>query len=213
MANKWLSMAGAAATLNISTKTLSRRLKAGRFESRRSEDGRVEVLVDVPDTGPHLTDALAQQGERQLQLAGGAITAWQDLAETTRRDLRQARRTGAVGWTVAAALVLATCGLTWYGTREHGRAELAEQGRQQAEEAAREARLAVLELSGALDSARDETRQEAVRGRETADRAMQAVARAHDLELQLSQLEAAIERDRLASARGGALTSETGPAD
>jgi hypothetical protein len=49
MAKHWLPMEAAAMRLSISYRTLQRRIKAGRFETRELSNGSKEVLLELPD--------------------------------------------------------------------------------------------------------------------------------------------------------------------
>jgi len=201
-------MPAAAAALNISVKTLERRIKAGRLETRRTDEGRVEVKVDVPDSDGHVTDALMQQGERQLQLAGGAITAWQQLAEKGESETARLRRHVGRAWSATAIVVaLAVLG-GWWAMRQQGRAALATE---QAQHAAR----SVDDMRSLFEAANARATQAESRAalaltaeRERATELRQAVARSHDLELQLSQFESQMA---LAAAGQGGGEPEPGP--
>lgn len=45
MVDRWLNVPAAAATLQISTRLLSRRIKKGQYQTRIQPDGRREVLI------------------------------------------------------------------------------------------------------------------------------------------------------------------------
>ena len=49
MPDKWMTVAAAAATLNVHPRTIERRIAAGRIESRRTDDGQLQVLINAPD--------------------------------------------------------------------------------------------------------------------------------------------------------------------
>jgi len=63
MAKKWQTVTDACQTLNISQRTLYRRIDKGDIEAKL-EDGRRLVLVDVPDDKP-VADTLARLADTQ----------------------------------------------------------------------------------------------------------------------------------------------------
>src|SRR5690242_18025266 len=48
MPDKWMTVAAAAATINVHPRTIERRIAAGRIESRRTDDGQLQVLINAP---------------------------------------------------------------------------------------------------------------------------------------------------------------------
>ena len=118
MADRWLNMAEAAAALQVSTRTLQRRLAEGRYTTRRQPDGRTEVLIDAPATdGGHVADIVADAGEKQIQLAGGAVAGWQAVAKAHEGELHRTRRRERFGWSLVAALALTLLVITWWTTK------------------------------------------------------------------------------------------------
>lgn len=82
----WLTMAEAAARLNVSTRTVARRVAAGDLRTQRTADGRVLVAVEVADMageGRAVAAVAAQaEGNRQAALAlGEALGALQRTYE------------------------------------------------------------------------------------------------------------------------------------
>ena len=49
MPDKWMTVAAAAATLNVHPRTIERRIASGKIESRRTDDGQLQVLINAPD--------------------------------------------------------------------------------------------------------------------------------------------------------------------
>ena len=49
MPDKWMTIAAAAATLNVHPRTIERRIASNKIQSRRTDDGQQQVLIDVPD--------------------------------------------------------------------------------------------------------------------------------------------------------------------
>jgi excisionase family DNA binding protein len=95
----WLTMAEAAARLNVSTRTVARRIAAGDLRTQRTPDGRVLVAIEVHDQ-PVEAQAIAAvqataEGSRQAALAlADALPALQRAYEAA---------TLAAGQAVAAA--------------------------------------------------------------------------------------------------------------
>ncbi len=52
MAERWVSIAEAAATMRIHPRTVERRAAAGKVESRRNDDGQVQVSLNLPEPDP-----------------------------------------------------------------------------------------------------------------------------------------------------------------
>lgn len=82
----WLTMAEAAARLNLSTRTVARRIAAGQLRSQRTPDGRTLVAVEVADMageGLAVAAVAAQaEGNRQAALAlGEALSTLQRTYE------------------------------------------------------------------------------------------------------------------------------------
>ena len=159
----WCSTAEAARKLNLSERTVWRRIGAGGLQSRLTADGRREVLLTPDassDTASEAVSALDHQAERNLQLAGAAVGQARELALHLQADLRAARRGARIAWSLAAALVIAAAVAAWWTTRtvtvKEARADLAEA--LLAETRAR-AQAEVLDLTGRLaEKAADQAR-------------------------------------------------------
>jgi excisionase family DNA binding protein len=82
----WLTMAEAAARLNLSTRTVARRIAAGQLRTQRTPDGRTLVAVDTADLPVEAQAVAAVQataeGSRQAALAlADALPALQRVYE------------------------------------------------------------------------------------------------------------------------------------
>lgn len=91
----WLTMAEAAARLNISTRTVARRIAAGDLRTQRTADGRVLVAVEVRDQTVEAQAIAAVQataeGSRQAALAlADALPALQRAYEAAAQAAGQA---------------------------------------------------------------------------------------------------------------------------
>ena len=79
MGQQWVSVVEAAAAMKVHTRTIERHIKSGKLQSRRGDDGQVQVSVELPDEPDPAADALsvvAGQAENQVQLALGATRHW-----------------------------------------------------------------------------------------------------------------------------------------
>ena len=121
MAEVWLSVDQAATRLGVSTRTMYRHIKQRACQTRLTDDGKRQVLVD--DT----PDSLAKMSERQVQLAGASIGTAHELAEAYKAEAERWRRVGFVAWCCTAALglvIMAGGGYGLYrGTRAVAEAE------------------------------------------------------------------------------------------
>jgi len=129
---EWLPIAAAAERLGIHPRTVERRAKAGTLESRRGDDGRVEVGVPAspgaaPDTPPAGEGASVVDPDRQLVLGIAAMKAADRQLGELRLDLTRSRRTALAAWVTAATVGLASAGVAvWVAsswTAERGRLE------------------------------------------------------------------------------------------
>jgi hypothetical protein len=124
MPDKWMTIAAAAATLNVHPRTIERRIASNKIQSRRTDDGQQQVLIDVPDTAeaaPDPLETVKELAQDQVSLATGSASALvkfaQDDAQRARNDLsiaRQevdtARRGARRAWAAVAVMTLAICG-------------------------------------------------------------------------------------------------------
>lgn len=120
MAERWLTLADAASRLHVSVRTIERRIQRGELIVRRTPVGR-EVALDIPET---TTDAvsdivsdIAEQGQRQIQLAGASIGMAQQLASKAEHELRRSRRIGSLAWSLVAVLIMTIGVGVWWTTR------------------------------------------------------------------------------------------------
>lgn len=124
MPDKWMTVAAAAASLNVHPRTIERRIASNKIESRRTDDGQLQVLIDVPDTvepGPDPLETVRELAQDQVSLATGSASALvkfaQDDAQRARTELsiaRQdadgARRGARLAWAAVALMTLGVCG-------------------------------------------------------------------------------------------------------
>ena len=100
MAEQWMTVAEAAASLKVHPRTIERRIAAGKMQTRREDgEGTVQVLIEAPDVVPVQSEALEtvkELADRQVDIAAGSASALvrisQDLAGRAERDLAIARQ-------------------------------------------------------------------------------------------------------------------------
>jgi len=130
MREQWFSVAEAAERLDVSERTVWRRVGKGAYRTRMTPDGRREVLLTPPDGTSAVLSVVEDQAERGLQAAGAAVQRADRLAEHLAAEVRTARRSARLAWVLVAVLVLAGGLVGWHGvrtsTRTEARAETAE---------------------------------------------------------------------------------------
>ena len=82
MAHQWLSIAETAASMRIHPRTVERRAAAGKLQSRRNDDGQVQVLIDLPEPEPtpepvnaEVFETVREMADRQVDIAAGSASA------------------------------------------------------------------------------------------------------------------------------------------
>lgn len=85
MSEQWMSIAEAAAAMRVHPRTVERRVAANKIESRRNDDGQIEILVNVPDVeepvSTHALDTVRDLADRQVDLAAGTASALVRVAQ------------------------------------------------------------------------------------------------------------------------------------
>lgn len=170
MPEQWLSIAEAAAIMRIHPRTVERRAAAGKIESRRNDDGQVQVRINVPDPEPPPTEPISveafetvkEMADRQVDIAAGSASALvraaqeqamraENQANLARHESDRYRRETQVALVLVAVVVLVVMVAVGYGTstitaaRDEARsarerAMIAEQKVQSAAEVADQAR-------------------------------------------------------------------------
>jgi hypothetical protein len=82
MPEEWFSVAQAAAAMKVHPRTIERRMVANKIESRKNDDGQVQVLVSMPDIEP-VTEAVSSEAfetvkelaNQQVDIAAGSASA------------------------------------------------------------------------------------------------------------------------------------------
>ena len=88
MAEQWMTVAEAASVIKVHPRTIERRMVAGKIESRRNDDGQVQVLTPLPDTTEPVQqmpaeafDTMREMADRQVDLAAGTASALVRVAQ------------------------------------------------------------------------------------------------------------------------------------
>ena len=119
-ATQWLTLQKASEVLDISIRTIHRRIKSGQYATQRQNDGRVSVCLrqsDIPDavmSQQKVVDRLESQATETQRLAGTLAT----ISEGQMTDMRQAlessqsretryRRSSLAGWSLVACMAIA----------------------------------------------------------------------------------------------------------
>src|SRR5437762_12714175 len=91
MPDKWMTVAAAAATLNVHPRTIERRIASGKIESRRKDDGQLQVQINAPDDPPAGAEAfeiVKELAQEEVSRATGRSAA---LMKFTQADADRAR--------------------------------------------------------------------------------------------------------------------------
>jgi len=134
MPDKWMTVAAAAATINVHPRTIERRIASGKIESRRTDDGQLQVMINAPDdpsagaTNAEAFETVKELAQDQVSLATGSASALVKFAqddaqrarhelEIIREDVGRARQSAKIAWvsvSLMAAVVCAAVGWTSY---------------------------------------------------------------------------------------------------
>lgn len=123
MPDKWMTIAAAAATLNVHPRTIERRIASGKIESRRTDDGQLQVLINAPDEAPSGAEAfetVKELAQDQVSLATGSASALVKFAQAdaerargelqlVREDAGRARHSAKVAWGSVALMAVTVC--------------------------------------------------------------------------------------------------------
>jgi len=120
----------AAATMKVHPRTVERRIASGKIQSRRNEDGQVQILIDVPEpaeapVSSGTLELVKEVADRQVDIAAGSASALvriaQDQAQRAENQLTIARQDAGryrkeAHWalaSVAVMLVLVMVAVGW----------------------------------------------------------------------------------------------------
>lgn len=127
----WLPTAAAAAALNISPRTLARRVAANQLPTKIDPAGRKLVGVPAeavngshqqpwPDNGSQADNGSQWQPDADktaLALAGGAVRGWQTAANEVKADLARSRRLSRLMGAIVTVLVVSGGVGIWWATK------------------------------------------------------------------------------------------------
>jgi hypothetical protein len=126
MPDKWMSVAEAATVLKVHPRTIERRIAGGKIQSRRAEDGVLQVMINLPDApdtvqdGGAALETVRELAADQVTLATGSASAIVRFAQNDalrareelvlwRQDAGRARRSAVAAWCVVAILGVGAC--------------------------------------------------------------------------------------------------------
>jgi excisionase family DNA binding protein len=130
MPDKWMTVAAAAATLNVHPRTIERRIASGKIESRRTDDGQLQVLINAPDDPPPAAEAfetVKELAQDQVSLATGSASALVKFAQDdaararheldiVRQDAGRARQSAKTAWIAVSVMSVAVCAAVGWTT-------------------------------------------------------------------------------------------------
>ena len=179
MAEQWVSIAEAAATMKIHPRTVERRAAAGKMQARRNDDGQVQVYIDLPDPEPSPSESIQadafetvrEMADRQVDIAAGSASALVRAAQEqsmraehqldlARQDAGRYRRETQMALSLVAVMLLLVILAVGWGahviTSDRDRAVTAEERATVASQDLSQSRLQLQAASTARDKAEGE---------------------------------------------------------
>jgi hypothetical protein len=135
MPDQWLSVAEAAASMKVHPRTIERRITGGKIDSRRNDDGQLQVLINLPDTPPPVEsvsnetlETVKELANQQVDIAAGSASALIRVSQEqtyraeneltlARQDARRYRRESQFAMMLVAAVLLVVIGAVAWTTR------------------------------------------------------------------------------------------------
>jgi len=122
MPEQWLSVAEAATQLKVHPRTIERRIASQKLESRRGDNGLVQIKLDLPDDPPPMIDpfeTVRDLADRQVDIAAGSASTIVKFAQEatdratrelaiTRQERDVARNQSRTAW-IGSSGIAATC--------------------------------------------------------------------------------------------------------
>ena len=139
MADEWLSIAQAAAALKVHPRTIERRIVANKIESRKNDDGQVQVLLNMPDpvepspapqpVNSEAFETVRDLANQQVDIAAGSASALVRVAQEqtlraenqlilARQDVGRYRRESRLAIGLVAMILVIVIGAVFWCTRE-----------------------------------------------------------------------------------------------
>jgi excisionase family DNA binding protein len=91
MAEKWVSVSDACQMLEVSERTLYRKIKDGKIESRMTDDGRREVMLSVPMSQEELAEGhlklASETVDNQLKIVATALGSTEMVSKRMQAEL------------------------------------------------------------------------------------------------------------------------------
>jgi hypothetical protein len=162
MPEEWLSIAAAAASMKVHPRTIERRMVAGKIQSRKGDDGQVQVLITLPDTVDPVSseafETVKELANQQVDLAAGSASALVRVAQEqamraenqlllARQDAGRYRKESRMAMGLVGCILLIVIGAV--GWCSHAITRSSDDARQAAEEA----RMAQMALTAERDQA------------------------------------------------------------
>jgi hypothetical protein len=117
MSQQWMTVAEAAIALKVHPRTIERRMASGKVQTRRDEQGIVQVLIDAPDPmgASDPLETVRELAQDQVSLATGSASAIVRLAqadaerarnelELVRQHVGRARQQVTLAWSTVGVL-------------------------------------------------------------------------------------------------------------
>jgi hypothetical protein len=132
MPEEWLSVAQAAAAMKVHPRTIERRMVANKIESRKNDDGQVQVLVSLPDVAQPVTfeafETVKELANQQVDIAAGSASALVRVAQEqamraenqlflARQDAGRYRRESRLAVGLVATILVVVIGAVYWCTR------------------------------------------------------------------------------------------------
>jgi excisionase family DNA binding protein len=198
MPDKWTTVAEAATQLKCHTRTIERRIASGKIQTRRTESGVLQVLIDVSDeasTAPETAlETVRELAADQVTLATGSASALVRFAQNDalqareeliiiRQDARRARHSALAAWLVVASMGIGvTVAVGWTASK----ITRANSDVRQMTDYAKRMEGEAQELLADRDAARQDARQAQLQGAEASGK-LAAYVEQHKALLEMSE--------------------------
>jgi hypothetical protein len=135
MPDQWLSVAEAAAAMKVHPRTIERRIASNKVESRKNDDGQVQVLVSLPDApepvepvSSEAFETVKELANQQVDIAAGSASALVRVAQEqamraenqlllARQDAGRYRRESRFAMGMVATILVLVIGAVYWCTR------------------------------------------------------------------------------------------------